>query len=42
MRSIGPARTDLWGKYDVTGTKYGNAKLQLDMSTRTFFQAPIF
>jgi len=36
------SRTDLWGKYDVTGTKYGNAKLQLDMSTRTFFQAPIF
>lgn len=36
------SRTDLWGKYDVTGTKYGNAKLMLDMSTRTFFQAPIF
>ena len=36
------SRTDLWGKYDVTGTKYGNAKLQLDMSTRTFFQSPIF
>ena len=36
------SRTDLWGKYDVTGTKYGNAKLTLDLSTRQFFQAPIF
>ena len=35
-------RTDLWGKYDVTGTKYGGAKLELDLSTRIFFQSPIF
>ena len=36
------SRADLWGKYDITGTKYGNAKLALDLGTRTFFQAPIF
>ncbi len=36
------SRTDLWGKYDVTGTRYGSAKLVLDYGTRTFFQAPIF
>ena len=35
-------RTDLWGKYDVTGTKYGGAKLELNLSTRMFFQSPIF
>lgn len=35
-------RTDVWGKYDVTGTKYGSAKLILDLSTRTFFKSPIF
>ena len=35
-------RTDLWGKYDITGTKYGGAKLELDLSTRMFFQSPIF
>ena len=35
------SRADLWGKYDVTGTKYGGAKLTLDLSTRTFFQCPI-
>lgn len=35
-------RTDLWSRYDVTGTKYGSAKLVLDMSTRTFYQAPMF
>jgi len=34
-------RTDIWGKYDVTGTKYGGAKLTLDLSTRTFYQSPI-
>lgn len=34
-------RTDLWGRYDVTGTKYGNAKLILDLDTRTFYQSPI-
>lgn len=36
------SRTDLWGKYDVTGTKYGSAKLILDLGTREFFQSPIF
>ncbi len=35
-------RADIWGKYDVTGTKYGNAKLILDLSTRSFYQSPIF
>ena len=34
-------RTDLWGKYDVTGTKYGGAKLILDLDTRTFYQSPV-
>ncbi|MBQ2061122.1 MAG: hypothetical protein II458_00385 [Oscillospiraceae bacterium] len=34
-------RTDVWGKYDVTGTKYGGAKLTLDLSTRTFYQSPV-
>lgn len=35
------SRTDLWGRYDVTGTKYGGAQLTLDLSTRRFFQSPI-
>ena len=35
-------RSDLWGRYDVTGTRYGGAKLTLDLSTRQFFQSPIF
>ena len=34
-------RADLWGKYDVTGTKYGGAKLILDLNTRTFYQSPV-
>ena len=34
-------RTDVWGKYDVTGTKNGGARLILDMSTRVFYQSPI-
>jgi len=34
-------RSDVWNKYDVTGTKYGNAKLELDMSTRVFYPAPL-
>ena len=34
-------RADIWGKYDVTGTKYGNAKLILDLNTRVFYQSPI-
>ena len=36
------SRTDLWSRYDVTGTKNGSARLELNLSTRTFFQAPIF
>ena len=35
------ARTDVWGAYDVTGTKNGNAKLILDLDTRAFYQSPI-
>ena len=34
-------RSDLWGKYDVTGTKYGGAKLILDLDTRVFYQSPV-
>ena len=34
------SRADLWGKYDVTGTKYGSAALTLDLGTRTFYQNP--
>ena len=34
-------REDLWGKYDAVGTKNGNAKLVLDMSTRKFYKSPI-
>ena len=35
-------RADVWGKYDVTGTKNGGAKLTLDLDTRKFYQSPIF
>ena len=33
-------RSDVWGSYDVTGTKYGHAKLILDLSTQTYYKAP--
>ena len=33
-------RADLWGKYDVTGNKYGSATLTLDLDSRVFFQNP--
>lgn len=33
-------RSDLWGKYDVTGSKNGGAKLVLDLSTQTYYQSP--
>ena len=33
------SREDVWGRYDVTGAKYGSAKLILDLSTRVFFQS---
>lgn len=35
------ARADVWGRYDVTGTKYGSAKLILDLDTRVFYRSPI-
>ena len=34
-------RSDVWGRYDVTGTKNGGYNLVLDMSTRVFYQSPI-
>lgn len=34
------ARTDEWANYDVTGTKYGTAKLILDLDSQEFFQSP--
>ena len=33
-------RSDLWGKYDVTGTWYGSASLTLDLCTQQYFHAP--
>ena len=36
------ARTDVWGAYDVTGTKNGKAVLTVDLDTRKFYQAPVF
>lgn len=35
-------RPDVWGKYDVTGTKYGKSVLILDLDTLQFFQSPTF
>ena len=32
-------RDDVWGAYDVTGTKNGSAKMTLNLSTRTFYQS---
>ena len=34
-------RDDVWGKYDVVGSKNGSAKLTLNMNSRTFFQSPV-
>ena len=34
-------REDVWGKYDVTGTKNGSAKLILDLDTRKFYKSPV-
>lgn len=34
-------RSDVWGAYDVTGTKNGNAELTLDLLTQTYFQSPV-
>lgn len=33
-------RPDVWGKYDVTGTKNGGAKLTLNKSSQLFFHSP--
>ncbi len=33
-------RTDLWGKYDVTGAKKGNAKLIMEMNTMKYYFSP--
>ena len=34
-------RAAVWGSYDVTGTKGGNAKLTLDFATTQFFASPV-
>ena len=34
-------RASVWGSYDVTGTKYGNATLTLDFSTTRFYASPV-
>lgn len=34
-------RADVWGAYDVTGTKNGGATLTLDYSTTAFFFSPV-
>ncbi len=34
-------RAAVWGRYDVTGTKNGNATLTLDFSTTRFFESPV-
>ena len=34
-------RAAVWGAYDVTGTKNGNAKLTLDFSTTKFYASPV-
>ena len=34
-------RAAVWGAYDVTGTKNGNATLTLDFSTTQFFASPV-
>lgn len=33
-------RSDVWGKYDVTGTKNGSWTLTLDLGTLQFYQSP--
>lgn len=33
-------RSDVWGAYDVTGTKNGNATITLDLSTQTYYHSP--
>lgn len=33
-------RSDVWGKYDITGTKNGGATLTLNLSTQKYFKSP--
>ncbi len=33
-------RSDVWGKYDITGTKNGGATITLDLSTQTYYYSP--
>ena len=33
-------RSDVWGRYDVLGKKYGSAKITLDLNTKTFYKSP--
>ena len=33
-------RGDVWGAYDITGTKYGGARLTLYQGTQRFFKSP--
>ncbi len=33
-------RSDVWGQYDVTGTKYGNATLTLNLSSQRYYKSP--
>lgn len=35
-------RNDIWGKYDVTGVKYGTTALELDLDTMSYHRAPVF
>lgn len=35
-------RNDVWGKYDVTGTKYGTTTLELDLDTISYHKAPLY
>ena len=35
------SRTDVWGKYDVLGSKGGKAYLKLNVSTKTFYKSPV-
>lgn len=34
-------RSDVWGAYDVTGTKNGSATLTMDFSTTRFYYSPV-
>ena len=34
-------RADVWGAYDVTGTKNGGATLTLNMATTRFYYSPV-